>query len=46
MLFEIATSGVGMAMIVTAVWAVMVGVTNSIEKAPAKIRTAMTGGKQ
>ena len=46
MLFEMATSGVGMAVLVTAVWAVMVGVTNSIEKSPAKAYQAVSGGKR
>ena len=46
MLFEMATSGVGMAVLVTAVWAVMVWVTNSIEKSPAKAYQAVSGGKR
>lgn len=46
MLFEMATSGVGMAVLVTAVWAVMVGVTNSIEKSPAKAYRPVSGGKR
>lgn len=35
MLHEMATSGVGMAMLVTGVWAGMVMVSNAIEKRPA-----------
>jgi hypothetical protein len=34
MLHEIATSGVAMAVLVTAVWLCMVVVTNSLEKKP------------
>lgn len=44
MLGEMATSGVGMALLVTAVWAVMVGVTNAIEKQPEPIK--VEGGIQ
>ena len=46
MLGEMATSGVGMALLVTAVWAVMVVVTNAIEKRPAPIEAVTDGGGQ
>lgn len=44
MLGEMATSGVGMALLVTAVWAVMVGVTNAMEKQPEAVKAAANGG--
>lgn len=44
MLGEMATSGVGMALFVTAVWAVMVGVTNAMEKQPEAVKAAANGG--
>lgn len=46
MLREMATAGVGMALLVTAVWAVMVAVTNAIEKRPASVEAAPDGGEQ
>lgn len=46
MLREMATSGVGMAALVTVVWAVMVSVTNAIEKQPGSVKTAVNGGKR
>lgn len=45
MVHEMATAGVGMAMLVTAVWIGMVLVTNAIEKRPAA-KMAMNGGKR
>ncbi len=39
MLHEMATSGVGMALLVTAVWAGIVAVTNSIAKRPAELQS-------
>ena len=44
MLREMATSGVAMAAVVTAVWIGIVSVTNTIEKRPS-IVSAKTGGK-
>ena len=44
MLGEMATSGVGMALLVTAVWAVMVAVTNAMEKQPEPVKAAANGG--
>ena len=38
MLREMATSGIGMAFLVTAVWAGIVAVTNSIAKRPAELQ--------
>ena len=43
MLREIATSGVAMAALVTAVWAGIVMVTNSIEKNPVEVKNAFRG---
>lgn len=40
MLRELATSGVGMALLVTAVWAVMVAVTNAMETQPKPVKAA------
>lgn len=46
MLFEMATSGVGMAMLVTAAWVGMVAVTNAIEKRPSDVTVAVNGGQR
>lgn len=46
MLRELATWGVGMTLLVTAVWAVVVAVTNAIEKWPASVEVALDGGEQ
>ena len=46
MLRELATWGVGMTLLVTAVWAVVVAVTNAIEKWPASVEAALDGGEQ
>lgn len=46
MLQEMATSGVGMALLVTAVWVLMVAVTNAMEKQPEPVKAAANGGKQ
>lgn len=43
MLFEMATSGVAMAVLVTGVWAGIVAVTNAIEKSP--VNMTISGGK-
>lgn len=45
MLREIATSGVGMAALVTVVWVLMVAVTNAIEKRPSNVNIAAGGGQ-
>lgn len=42
MLFEMATSGVAMAALVTAVWAGLVAFTNTVEK---DVNAALSGGK-
>ena len=44
MLREMATSGVAMAALVTAVWAGMVAVTNAIEKKPSNANRAINRG--
>lgn len=46
MLREIATSGVAMAILVTAVWAGMVAFTNALEKDTVKAMSVFTGGKR
>ena len=46
MLREMATSGVAMAVLVTAVWAGMVAVTNAIEKKPSAANIAVNGGSR
>ena len=46
MLREMATSGVAMAVLVTAVWAGMVAVTNAIEKKPSAANIAVSGGSR
>ena len=43
MLREMATSGVAMAALVTAVWAGIVMITNSIEKKPVEVKNAFRG---
>lgn len=45
MLFEMATSGVGMAVLVTAVWAVMAAVAGAIEKRDALPEAAESRGR-
>lgn len=46
MLREMATSGVGMAALVTAVWIGMVVAANAIEKRPSEISVAVSRGNQ
>lgn len=46
MIFEIATSGVAMAAVVTAVWAVAVVFANSLEKRALNANAAVSGGKE
>ena len=46
MLREMATSGVGMAVLVTAAWVGMVTVTNAIEKRPSGVNIAISGGQR
>ena len=46
MLREMATSGVGMAVLVTAVWIGMVMVTNAIEKRPKETDLSIAGGSR
>lgn len=43
---EIATSGVAMAALVTAVWVGMVAFTNALEKDASKTNTALIGGQR
>ncbi len=44
MLFEMGTSGVGMAVLVTCVWAVMVAAAKHIEKIPVSEKTPLSRG--
>lgn len=46
MLKEIATSGIAMAVLVTAVWAGIVAFTNTLEKSPSNVNIAVSGGKR
>jgi len=46
MLREMATAGVGMAVLVTAAWVGMIAVTNAIEKRPSEVNIAISRGKR
>lgn len=46
MLREMATAGVGMAVLVTAAWVGMVTVTNAIEKRPSEVNIAISKGQR